>query len=141
MTALCAGPCTRCEMICMDQRTGLKMGPEPLLTLASFRRRHGRIFFGILLTHQPTPAQDAKPDDKGLHPCADSQPAAMTPDSCDKASSGRSAHIYRGSEALQTDEPARHAVASMVDGNHCREELLVKAFSFPVLCTGMRLST
>lgn len=51
-----AGPCTRCEMVCMDQKTGLKVGPEPLLTLASFRRIKGRILFGILLTHQP-PAQ------------------------------------------------------------------------------------
>lgn len=50
-----AGPCTRCEMVCMDQRTGLKAGPEPLLTLASFRRIKGRILFGILLSHQPSP--------------------------------------------------------------------------------------
>ena len=49
-----AGPCTRCEMVCMDQQTGLKVGPEPLLTLASFRRINGRILFGILLTHQPS---------------------------------------------------------------------------------------
>ena len=41
-------------MVCMDQRTGLKAGPEPLLTLASFRRINGRILFGILLTHQPS---------------------------------------------------------------------------------------
>ena len=50
-----AGPCTRCEMVCMDQTTGLKVGPEPLLTLASFRLIKGRILFGILLTHHPSP--------------------------------------------------------------------------------------
>ena len=44
-----AGPCARCEMICMDQATGVRAGPEPLLTLASYRRQKGKIFLGILL--------------------------------------------------------------------------------------------
>ncbi|KAK9822750.1 hypothetical protein WJX74_003955 [Apatococcus lobatus] len=61
-----AGPCTRCEMVCMDQRTGCKVGPEPLLTLASFRRINGRILFGILLTHQPS----ALPQQRRTEPLA-----------------------------------------------------------------------
>ena len=44
-----AGPCTRCEMVCTDQQTGRASGSEPLLTLAAFRRRRGRIVFGLLL--------------------------------------------------------------------------------------------
>ena len=44
-----AGPCARCEMICMDQTTAVRAGPEPLLTLASYRRRQGRVLLGILL--------------------------------------------------------------------------------------------
>ena len=44
-----AGPCTRCEMVCTDQQTGRVSGSEPLLTLAAFRRRRGRIMFGLLL--------------------------------------------------------------------------------------------
>ena len=43
------GPCTRCEMVCTDQLTGRASGSEPLLTLAAFRRRRGRITFGLLL--------------------------------------------------------------------------------------------
>ncbi|KAL0025505.1 hypothetical protein WJX77_007273 [Trebouxia sp. C0004] len=44
-----AGPCARCEMICMDQTTAVRAGPEPLLTLATYRRQKGRILLGILL--------------------------------------------------------------------------------------------
>jgi len=36
-------------MVCTDQRTGRTSGTEPLLTLAAFRRRRGRITFGLLL--------------------------------------------------------------------------------------------
>ncbi|KAL0035704.1 hypothetical protein WJX79_009780 [Trebouxia sp. C0005] len=43
------GPCARCEMICMDQTTAVRAGPEPLLTLATYRRQKGRILLGILL--------------------------------------------------------------------------------------------
>lgn len=51
LTALMAnaGPCARCEMICMDQTTAVRAGPEPLLTLATYRRQKGRILLGILL--------------------------------------------------------------------------------------------
>ena len=44
-----AGPCARCEIICMDEAKGTRAGPEPLLTLASYRRCKGRILLGILL--------------------------------------------------------------------------------------------
>ena len=56
----------------MDQRTGLKLGPEPLLTLASFRRIHGRIMFGILLSHQPSIT--AAPEASGLSGSAEQAP-------------------------------------------------------------------
>ncbi|KAK9787728.1 hypothetical protein WJX73_008150 [Symbiochloris irregularis] len=45
------GPCARCEIICIDAANGVKSGPEPLLTLARYRRQQGRILFGILLDH------------------------------------------------------------------------------------------
>ncbi len=44
-----AGPCARCEMVCGDPVTGQRSGPEPLLTLASFRRHRAAINFGVLL--------------------------------------------------------------------------------------------
>lgn len=44
-----AGPCTRCEVVCANPADGIRRGPEPLLTLASYRRARGRINFGILL--------------------------------------------------------------------------------------------
>lgn len=41
------GPCTRCQMICVDQTTGIKT-IEPLKTLAE--EFHGKLTFGIYLT-------------------------------------------------------------------------------------------
>ncbi|OAD59180.1 Molybdenum cofactor sulfurase 1 [Eufriesea mexicana] len=41
------GPCTRCQMICIDQTTGLKT-VEPLRTLTE--QFHGKMKFGIYLT-------------------------------------------------------------------------------------------
>ena len=46
-------------MICMDQTTAVRAGPEPLLTLATYRRHKGRILLGILLGHNPTVAPTA----------------------------------------------------------------------------------
>ncbi|XP_076294730.1 molybdenum cofactor sulfurase isoform X1 [Lasioglossum baleicum] len=43
------GPCTRCQMICIDQTTGLKT-VEPLRTLAE--QFHGKLRFGIYLTKE-----------------------------------------------------------------------------------------
>jgi molybdenum cofactor sulfurtransferase len=45
------GPCPRCEMICIDPTTGIRQGPEPLLTLAKERKGAGkrRFCFGVLL--------------------------------------------------------------------------------------------
>lgn len=36
-------------MVTLDPASGQRSGPEPLRTLASFRRQKGRIFFGALL--------------------------------------------------------------------------------------------
>ncbi|XP_076249383.1 molybdenum cofactor sulfurase [Calliopsis andreniformis] len=43
------GPCTRCQMICIDQTTGIKTA-EPLRTLAE--QFHGKLRFGIYLTRE-----------------------------------------------------------------------------------------
>ena len=40
-------------MVCTDQEAGKRGGPEPLLTLAAYRRTRGRIHFGVLLDHAP----------------------------------------------------------------------------------------
>lgn len=44
-----AGQCARCEMVCMNQTTAKRDGPEPLRTLASYRRQRGRVYLGMLL--------------------------------------------------------------------------------------------
>jgi hypothetical protein len=36
-------------VVCTDPEAGQKGGPEPLLTLAAYRRTRGQIHFGILL--------------------------------------------------------------------------------------------
>eukprot|EP00761_Pharyngomonas_kirbyi_P001752 gb/GECH01001756.1/.p1 GENE.gb/GECH01001756.1/~~gb/GECH01001756.1/.p1 ORF type:complete len:788 (+),score=135.98 gb/GECH01001756.1/:1-2364(+) len=45
-----AGPCNRCQMICIDQKTLTVSHREPLKTLSTFRRENGKILFGILLS-------------------------------------------------------------------------------------------
>lgn len=52
-TFLVNGPCTRCQMICIDQKTGAK-SIEPMRTLAE--KFHGKLNFGIYL------AKDTKED-------------------------------------------------------------------------------
>ena len=51
LACLRAGPCARCEVVCADPEAGTRRGPEPLLTLAAYRRTRGRIHFGVLLQH------------------------------------------------------------------------------------------
>ncbi|CAK9823391.1 Molybdenum cofactor sulfurase [Anthophora retusa] len=48
---LVTGPCTRCQMICIDQTTGIKT-VEPLRTLAE--KFHGKMRFGIYLIKENT---------------------------------------------------------------------------------------
>lgn len=47
-----AGDCARCRMITIDPETG-KSHREPLHTLSTFRRKHGRVIFGVLAVHDP----------------------------------------------------------------------------------------
>eukprot|EP00047_Mylnosiga_fluctuans_P008441 m.7256 g.7256 ORF g.7256 m.7256 type:complete len:779 (-) comp2177_c0_seq2:312-2648(-) len=47
-----AGPCQRCQMVCVDQATG-ETSKEPLAALALFRRYQGKTFFGVHLIHDP----------------------------------------------------------------------------------------
>jgi uncharacterized protein YcbX len=43
--------CSRCVITTVEPRTGQTMGAEPLKTLAQFRRREGKVFFGQYLIH------------------------------------------------------------------------------------------
>ncbi|XP_055523536.1 molybdenum cofactor sulfurase 3-like [Wyeomyia smithii] len=56
------GPCSRCQMVCIDQRTGLKT-VEPLRTIA--REFKGKICFGIYLSHSAFDL--SSPDEIFLH--------------------------------------------------------------------------
>lgn len=40
------GACRRCQMVCVDQRSG-ERGEEPFVTLAKTRRFGGKVFFGV----------------------------------------------------------------------------------------------
>lgn len=46
-------PCARCAITTVDQETGTR-GDEPLRTLASYRKREGKIYFGQNLLHEST---------------------------------------------------------------------------------------
>jgi uncharacterized protein len=47
-----AKPCARCAITTVNQATGEKSGPEPLATLAKFRRdADGKVMFGMNLVH------------------------------------------------------------------------------------------
>ncbi|MFN0159209.1 MAG: MOSC domain-containing protein [Bacteroidota bacterium] len=43
-------PCARCAITTVDQETGMR-GDEPLRTLASYRKRDGKVYFGQNLLH------------------------------------------------------------------------------------------
>lgn len=45
-------PCERCAITTTDQATGSRNGPEPLKTLATYRRVAGGVIFGQNLVHQ-----------------------------------------------------------------------------------------
>ena len=55
------GPCQRCQMVCVDQRSAQRR-QEPFSTLAKTRRRDGRVWFGMHMClasgEDPTPMQD-----------------------------------------------------------------------------------
>lgn len=44
------GPCRRCQMVCIDQETGVRK-QEPFSTLAKTRRLDGRVYFGQHTCH------------------------------------------------------------------------------------------
>lgn len=46
------GACRRCQMVCIDQETGVKK-QEPFVTLAKTRRFNGKVFFGAHMQHSP----------------------------------------------------------------------------------------
>eukprot|EP00040_Diaphanoeca_grandis_P033121 m.202057 g.202057 ORF g.202057 m.202057 type:complete len:408 (+) comp32814_c1_seq2:32-1255(+) len=46
------GPCQRCQMVCVDQQTGVRT-KQPLIALSKFRRIKGATFFGQHLSHAP----------------------------------------------------------------------------------------
>ncbi|KAF2671459.1 PLP-dependent transferase [Microthyrium microscopicum] len=58
------GPCRRCQMVCIDQDTGLR-NQEPFTTLAKTRRFDGKIFFGQHCSHVPSPASTHLSGSKG----------------------------------------------------------------------------
>jgi uncharacterized protein YcbX len=43
--------CDRCAVTTVDPRTG-ERGPEPLATLATFRKQAGKVWFGVNLVHE-----------------------------------------------------------------------------------------
>ncbi|HXI20537.1 MAG TPA: MOSC N-terminal beta barrel domain-containing protein [Gemmatimonadales bacterium] len=47
-------PCDRCVVTTTDQAIGLRAGDEPLRTLATFRRRGGKVLFGQNVVHRGT---------------------------------------------------------------------------------------
>jgi uncharacterized protein len=46
-------PCDRCVLTTTDQATG-ERGLEPLRTLATYRRRDGKVYFGQNVVHEGT---------------------------------------------------------------------------------------
>ncbi|CAA6658051.1 unnamed protein product [Spirodela intermedia] len=57
------GGCNRCQMINLDPLSG--KSKEPLVTLASYRRTHGKILFGILLRYEESLGNNRAEDDDG----------------------------------------------------------------------------
>lgn len=59
-----SGPCSRCSVINMDQRTGA-FDRRPLQALSSFRRERSSIFFGQYLTRRPIAQVDGSTSGHG----------------------------------------------------------------------------
>ena len=52
------GPCRRCHMVCVDQRTA-ELNEEPFVTLSKTRRFDGKVLFGVHMAHVPLQRRDA----------------------------------------------------------------------------------
>ena len=53
------GPCQRCQMVCIDQKSAQKR-QEPFITLTKTRKRYGKVWFGVhLCLAQEAREQDA----------------------------------------------------------------------------------
>ncbi|KAK8924775.1 Molybdenum cofactor sulfurase [Metarhizium anisopliae] len=48
------GACRRCQMVCVDQTSGVRR-QEPFSTLAKTRRIDGKVYFGVHMKHEPRP--------------------------------------------------------------------------------------
>lgn len=53
------GACRRCQMVCVDQKTGDKK-QEPYVTLAKTRRFDGKVYFGCHMCHSPKVEQQSE---------------------------------------------------------------------------------
>jgi uncharacterized protein YcbX len=47
-------PCSRCVITTVDPDTGMKIGVEPLQTLATYREKNGEVYFGQNVIHDNT---------------------------------------------------------------------------------------
>jgi len=56
------GPCTRCSIVDLDPKTGLKKG-QKLRALSEYRRQHGQISFGIFLGTENNKTEVKEPRD------------------------------------------------------------------------------
>ncbi|EDX16048.1 GD19688 [Drosophila simulans] len=57
------GPCQRCDMICINQRTG-ERSPETLTTIS--RLQKGRMRFGIYITRIPPDTKELEPKEQHM---------------------------------------------------------------------------
>lgn len=56
------GSCRRCQMVCIDQKTGQRSRGEPFLTLAKTRRYDGKVWFGQHARHVPSRKDSQRSD-------------------------------------------------------------------------------
>lgn len=61
------GTCPRCEMLQVDQESGMRGRADILIELAQYRRQGGKMHFGLLLAAPPSCTRDAE-----LHRAIDS---------------------------------------------------------------------
>ncbi|MEW5316353.1 MAG: hypothetical protein WDW38_007732 [Sanguina aurantia] len=72
------GTCPRCEMLQVDQSAGVRVKADVLLALAQYRRRGGKVHFGVLLA-----ADSAEQSHAASPPTLESHTAAATTTSAD----------------------------------------------------------
>ena len=111
--------CNRCNMINVDQVTGqFPASGEPLVTLASYRRVKGKIFFGVLLEQERTlPASHVQYKGKEMESAL--KQASMMDNDLDVSGKKVGTEVLEVGQRLYITRSTDNACLRSIDGKSC----------------------